>query len=130
MVDGKLDKAAAVKFVTEQLKGDDETTKVSLRRQVEQHAIIKPQMFQVATAAIDFCEKDSVSKKPDFEAMMKSAAAGEKVCNMISAYMIGCIHAQVFKNCPKDKYTADAQCDAIKAFADKCNCLSPLMMKA
>lgn len=62
--------------------------------------------------------------------MVKAAAPGEKVCNMVSGFMIGCINGQVFKNCPKDKYTADASCDAIKAFADKCGCLSPLMVKA
>jgi hypothetical protein len=48
---------------------------------------------------------------------------------MISGYMMGCVHGQIFKNCPKDKYGADADCDKIKAFVEKCGCLFPMKPK-
>lgn len=53
------------------------------------------------------------------------ATAGEKVCNMISGYMIGCVQGQFFKNCPKDKYKAEPACEGIKAFVEKCGFLYP-----
>lgn len=57
--------------------------------------------------------------------MAKLAAPGEKVCHMMSGFMIGCVTGQIFKNCPKDKSGADAECDKIKAFVDKCVVLFP-----
>jgi hypothetical protein len=108
MVNGKLDKAAAVKYMTERLTGDAEA-------------------IRVATAAVDYCEKESNNKKSDFEEMSKiPVPAGEKVCNMMSGFMIGCVNGQVFKNCPKDKYGASAACDGIKGFVDKCGFLYPM----
>lgn len=87
-------------------------------------------MIQVITAAVDYCEKEANNKKSHFEEMAKSAPAGEKVCSMISPFMIGCVHGQAFKNCPKDKYGADPKCDAIKGFVDKCVLLFPNKIQA
>lgn len=81
------------------------------------------------TAAVDFCDKEASSKKAEFDEMSK-APPGEKSCNMISAFLIGCVHGQMYKNCPKDKYTADPACDAIKGFVDKCGFLCPFKVKA
>lgn len=87
--------------------------------------------FQVAAAAIEHCLNEGNSKKSEFDEMTKlPAAPGEKMCNMMSGFLLGCVHAQVFKNCPKDKSGADAECDKIKAFADKCGFLMPMKPKA
>lgn len=65
--------------------------------------------------------------KPEFDDIAKMPGPpNEKVCNMCSGFMIGCVHAEAYKNCPKDKYTADASCDAIKTFVDKCGFLYPM----
>lgn len=83
------------------------------------------------TAAVDFCEKEATSKKAEFDEMAKlPATPGEKSCNMISGFLIGCVNGQIYKNCPKDKYTAEPACDAIKSFVDKCGFLCPLKVKA
>jgi hypothetical protein len=57
-----------------------------------------------------------------------SAKEGEKICNMFSAFMIGCVNGQIYKNCPKDIYEADAACDGIKSYIDKCGILYPKML--
>lgn len=78
----------------------------------------------MVTAAVEFCEKEGKTKKADFDEMAKPPQpAGEKVCNLISGYMIGCISGQVFKNCPKDKYDVDPACNGIKAYVEKCGFL-------
>lgn len=75
---------------------------------------------------MDFCEKEGIAKKPDYDEMAKlPVPAGEKSCNMISGYMIGCVNGQVYKNCPKDKFGADPACNGIKAFVEKCGFLYP-----
>lgn len=75
---------------------------------------------------MNFCEKEGKNRKADFDEMAKGPVpAGEKVCNMISGYMIGCINGQVYKNCPKDKYGVDPACNGIKAFIEKCGFLYP-----
>lgn len=88
-------------------------------------------MNQAITGAVDFCEKETNNKKSDFDEMAKLPVlpAGEKVCSMISGFMIGCVQGQVYKNCPKDKYVADATCDGIKAFVEKCGFLFPIKVK-
>lgn len=122
LVNGKLDKDAAVKYVSEQLKGDAEAIKVSSSTIV---AILIEWRYQVATAAIDYCESEGNNKKAEFDEFAKQRPATEKSCNMISGYLIGCVSGQVFKNCPKDKFGADPACNEIKSFVDKCGFLYP-----
>lgn len=50
----------------------------------------------------------------------KPSASGEKVCNRLSGWFIGCIAGQLFKNCPTEKFAAGPECDKIKAYVDKC----------
>lgn len=111
MIGGKLNKAAAVKYLSDKMAGDAEGVKV-------------------VTAAVDFCEKEGNAKQAEFDEMAKSVPAGEKSCNMISGYMIGCVNGQILKNCPKDKFGADPACEAMKAFVDKCGILFPPKPKA
>lgn len=64
--------------------------------------------------------------KPDFDEMAKHPPPpGVKACCPLSGFLIGCVHAQAYINCPKDKYGADAACGPIKDFATKCNFLYP-----
>lgn len=129
MVNGVFDKAAAIKLATEKSGVDAETAKVIILNFANVHNIMIEFLF--VQTAIDFCEKEGQSKKVDFDEMAKlPGPPTDKVCNMISGYMIGCVYGQIFKNCPKDKYTADAECDKIKAFVDKCGCLHPIKPKA
>jgi len=78
------------------------------------------------TDALDFCEKEAEKKKADFDEISKMAGPpGEKVCGMMSGFLMGCVHGQVFKNCPKDKFEDNAECNEIKAFVEKCTFLFP-----
>lgn len=76
--------------------------------------------------ALEYCVKESANMKKDFDDMAKGVAPGEVACNMISGFMIGCVHGQIYKNCPADKYSKDvADCVTIKSYVDKCGFLQP-----
>lgn len=107
MVSGKIDKAIAIKYLTDRMAGDAESIKA-------------------ITTSVEFCDKEAESKKAEFDEMSKKPAPpGEKQCNMVSGFMIGCVTGQMMKNCPKDKLVADAECDKLTAFVDKCTFLFP-----
>lgn len=128
MVNGVFDKGVAIKYVTEKSGLDGEVVKVVCPNLSCFHRIMIE--FVIVQTAIDFCEKEGQSKKVDFDEMAKlPGPPTEKVCNMISGHMIGCVYGQIFKNCPKDKYTADGECDKIKSYVDKCSCLFPMKPK-
>lgn len=122
LVNGKLDKDAAVKYISEQLKGDTEAIKVRAVS-IMLRSTIKLFILQAATTAINFCENEGNTLKAEFDEMAKMNAGNDKACNMISGFLIGCVSGQVFKNCPKDKFGADPACEAIKSFVDKCGML-------
>lgn len=69
-------------------------------------------------------ELQAGTKEADFKIQAAlPAGPGEKICNPMSGFMMGCVTGQVYKNCPADKYTAGKECDAIKAHVDKCGML-------
>ncbi|CRL06748.1 CLUMA_CG019521, isoform A [Clunio marinus] len=106
--EGKMNKDEALKFLSKHFEGDAETIKV-------------------VHEAVEHCDKEYQTKKAGFDEMAKQPAApGEKVCNMASGFLIGCVNAQIFLNCPKDKVAADASCGPIKSFIDKCGFLYPI----
>lgn len=103
---GEIDKNAVVTHLTKELGGDDEAKKI-------------------ANSVVDVCMKKADEMKDEFDKMAKMTPPGSQVCNMKSGFLIGCAHAGVYKECPSSKYTADAECDKIKTFLDKCMILLP-----
>lgn len=84
--------------------------------------------IKAITTAVEFCDKDAESMKAEFDEMMTKMPAppGEKQCNMITGYMVGCLTGQVLKNCPKDKLVAEADCGKLTEFVGKCTVLFPM----
>lgn len=82
---------------------------------------------QLITNAVEFCSNQAITMKKDFDNLAQQPQnAPTRVCSLFSAYFVGCVSANIYKNCPKSKYTAgDPECEKIKTFAERCNILWP-----
>uniref|UniRef100_A0A336MYG6 CSON009644 protein n=1 Tax=Culicoides sonorensis TaxID=179676 RepID=A0A336MYG6_CULSO len=101
--DGNIDRDGLRKKLVEYLKGD--TT-----------------FADTFNTAIDKCFAIVDTKADEYKAAfeLKPAFEGEKICHPISGKTLGCISNEIFLNCPAGVWKASDECDAIKAYVQRC----------
>ncbi|GAB0096994.1 hypothetical protein DMENIID0001_125820 [Sergentomyia squamirostris] len=72
--------------------------------------------------ALEFCLKDTHSKLPGFTAIanMPPTHSGEKFCNPMAGYLMGCLHSYLFQKCPDNLWQSTEECNAVKIYQERC----------
>lgn len=81
--------------------------------------------MQIIESAIDKCVAEGESKKGMFDegAKLPPIPPANQTCNMMSGFMVGCVHAQVLLQCPN--YAQKPECATLKEFATDCGMVMP-----
>ncbi|XP_063701636.1 uncharacterized protein LOC134831756 [Culicoides brevitarsis] len=102
--------------------GDGNLDRNGLRMKLIDHLNGDAVWKDTLNAAIDKCFAMADSKADEFKAAMelKPAFEGEKICHPISGTTLGCISNEIFINCPAGIWQGSGECDAIKAYVQRC----------
>ncbi|XP_059613467.1 general odorant-binding protein 66-like [Phlebotomus argentipes] len=72
--------------------------------------------------ALEFCVRDTHSKLPGFMAIgnMPPNISGQKYCNPMAGYLVGCLHSFLFQHCPESLWQQSAECRELRTYQEKC----------